>query len=251
MLKALLVIPTTGFALYAFATPEALPEIQAAMEKEVNLPSASISISPATSEKIEEVAPVTSEALPLLLKVENSDVTNNELRHENTTQSVTPNDIATGDGKESADGPSKIDPVPEVLAEFPGGDVKLWEFMRDNVKYPAEAMELGIQGRVMIQFLIKADGTISDVKPLTIAGVKGNSIKELAEACVNKYKMEAKERGESEVSAELLEGIRKGNIALLEESIRLVKSMPKWKPAQTKGNPVDSQFTIPISFRLQ
>ena len=36
-----------------------------------------------------------------------------------------------------------------------------------------------------------------------------------------------------------------------EEAMRVVKAMPKWTPATTDGNPVASQFSLPINFRLQ
>ena len=54
MLKALFVIPAMGFALYAFATPEALPDVQAVLEREVPLPIAEAAVAtPATSEQAE------------------------------------------------------------------------------------------------------------------------------------------------------------------------------------------------------
>jgi TonB family protein len=54
----------------------------------------------------------------------------------------------------------------EVNPEFPGGNSKLMEFIKDNLKYPKEVAEQGIQGRVTMQFIIKSDGSIGDVKTL-------------------------------------------------------------------------------------
>jgi hypothetical protein len=46
------------------------------------------------------------------------------------------------------------------------------------------------------------------------------------------------------------ENEEKGLKALQDESIRVVKAMPKWKPGTNKGKPVRSYFNLPIMFRL-
>ncbi len=48
--------------------------------------------------------------------------------------------------------------------QYPGGEDARIKFQSENLKYPAEAKKLGIQGKVFITFLIKADGTVADVK---------------------------------------------------------------------------------------
>jgi periplasmic protein TonB len=52
----------------------------------------------------------------------------------------------------------------ENLPEFPGGDVALFKFMSDNIKYPAFAVKNQIQGQVICQFIVNRDGSIVDVK---------------------------------------------------------------------------------------
>lgn len=49
----------------------------------------------------------------------------------------------------------------EEMPKFPGGDAAMMEFLRNTVKYPEEAEENGIQGRVVVQFIIEKDGSIS------------------------------------------------------------------------------------------
>lgn len=49
---------------------------------------------------------------------------------------------------------------------FPGGDSKLLEFINNNRKYPADAYNRGIQGRVKCQFIVNPDGSISNVSLL-------------------------------------------------------------------------------------
>ena len=51
--------------------------------------------------------------------------------------------------------------VVEEMPKFPGGDAAMMEFLRNTVKYPEEAEENGIQGRVVVQFIIEKDGGIS------------------------------------------------------------------------------------------
>lgn len=54
---------------------------------------------------------------------------------------------------------------PEVQAEFPnGGTDALMKFINENMKYPAEAEKQAIQGRVICQFIVETDGTISNLK---------------------------------------------------------------------------------------
>lgn len=59
------------------------------------------------------------------------------------------------------------DPVFEVVEnapEFPGGVSGLMEFLSENIRYPVEAQEKNIQGRVICRFVVKKDGSISDVE---------------------------------------------------------------------------------------
>lgn len=54
--------------------------------------------------------------------------------------------------------------VPDVMAEFPGGIEKMYEYLGKNIKYPQIAKESGVQGKVYVQFVVEKDGTITDVK---------------------------------------------------------------------------------------
>lgn len=54
--------------------------------------------------------------------------------------------------------------VVEKMPEYPGGNEALFKFLRDNIKYPVKAQELGIQGRVIAQFVVNADGSIDNVE---------------------------------------------------------------------------------------
>ena len=56
--------------------------------------------------------------------------------------------------------------VVEQMPQFPGGDVELMKFLSENVKYPEAALKAGTQGRVVAQFIVEADGSITNVKVL-------------------------------------------------------------------------------------
>ena len=54
--------------------------------------------------------------------------------------------------------------VVEQMPSFPGGDKALFEYLSKNIKYPVVAEENGIQGRVIVTFVVERDGSITDVR---------------------------------------------------------------------------------------
>ena len=62
------------------------------------------------------------------------------------------------------DGDDKVYDIVEQQPEFPGGTSGMAKWLGDNIKYPAEAAKQGIEGRVIVQFVVGSDGTVSDVK---------------------------------------------------------------------------------------
>ena len=63
--------------------------------------------------------------------------------------------------KENTSGKKPFDVV-EQMPQFPGGPAALLEFMSKSIKYPEEAFKNGIQGRVIVTFVVNKDGSISD-----------------------------------------------------------------------------------------
>lgn len=61
---------------------------------------------------------------------------------------------------------TKIFTVVEQMPMFPGGDAALMGYLRDNIKYPTVAAENGVQGRVVVGFVVERDGSITDVNIL-------------------------------------------------------------------------------------
>ena len=59
---------------------------------------------------------------------------------------------------------NKVFDVVEEAPSFPGGPSALNRWLRDNMKYPVVAAENGIEGRVIVQFVVGKNGSISNVK---------------------------------------------------------------------------------------
>lgn len=66
---------------------------------------------------------------------------------------------------------TEIFTVVESMPEFPGGQVKMLEYIARNIKYPPMARESGIQGRVFVNFVVEPSGAVSNVK--IIRGIGG------------------------------------------------------------------------------
>jgi len=101
--------------------------------------------------------------------------------------------------------------IVEQMPEFPGGQAALMKYLSSNIKYPDECRKMGIEGKVYVKFVVDKTGSITDTK--------------------------------------LLRGVPDGKL-LENEAIRVIKTMPKWKPGNQSGKPVSVYFTLPISFKL-
>lgn len=100
--------------------------------------------------------------------------------------------------------------VVEQMPEFPGGMKECLNFLARNVKYPTKAQEAGKQGRVIVQFIVQKDGSLSDLHVL-----------------------------------------RPVDPWLDAEAIRVIGTMPKWKPGMQHGQAVAVKFTLPVTFMLE
>ena len=82
---------------------------------------------------------------------------------------------------QSDDAPEKIYTATEQMPQFPGGEAALMKYMRNNIKYPVIAIENGTQGNVIVQFVVKKDGTIGTVK--IVRGLSPELNKEAIRLC--------------------------------------------------------------------
>ena len=58
----------------------------------------------------------------------------------------------------------KVFDVVEQMPEYPGGIQALFEYLSQNVKYPADAENQKVEGRVIATFIVETDGTINNVE---------------------------------------------------------------------------------------
>ena len=100
--------------------------------------------------------------------------------------------------------------VCEEMPEFPGGMAECMKYLSKNINYPEDCKKEGVQGRVIVQFVVDKDGSIKD--PTIARGV---------------------------------------HPSLDKEALRVLSSMPNWKPGKQKGEAVKVRYTIPVMFRLQ
>ena len=237
-----------------------------------------------------------------------------------------------------ADVPSNdtIYQIVDQMPEFPGGMEAMMKFVADNVKYPEEAKDKNIEGRVFVGFVIEKDGSVSNVKVLRGIGggcdeeairvvksmpnwtpgkqkgepvrvsfqmpfmfklTDGPSKQPVKESEEIKAAMKPDKNGVYQIVEEmpsfpggeqkLMEYVAKNliypqeardkgidgrvfigmviekdgsvsNVKVLrgigggcdEEAVRVIKSMPKWKPGMMKGEPVPVSYQIPINFKL-
>ena len=85
--------------------------------------------------------------------------------------------------------------VVEQMPRFPGGEQAMFEFIGKNVKYPQEAREKDISGRVFVQFVVEKDGRVSNAE--VIRGIGGGCDEEALRVVKAMPKWEpAKQKGE-------------------------------------------------------
>lgn len=56
--------------------------------------------------------------------------------------------------------------VTDVVPAFPGGNKAMSNYLAKNIKYPKNDRENNLQGRVVVQFVVEPDGSLTDVKAL-------------------------------------------------------------------------------------
>lgn len=108
-------------------------------------------------------------------------------------KSMGPTDITARINNVGADGKEIFD-VTEVQPNPPGGMQGWNEYLRANLTYPSEAKSMGIEGTVIIAFVINSDGSISN--PEILRGIGGGADEEALRVVQNSPNWEpAKQRG--------------------------------------------------------
>jgi protein TonB len=108
--------------------------------------------------------------------------------------------------------PTEPEPVIIVqeMPEFPGGSTALLKYVAENIIYPPEAQNLNIQGKVILKFVVKSDGSVDRI--------------------------------------EVMRGI---DPSLDNEAIRVVMTLPRFKPGRQSGIAVPVWFMLPVTFKIE
>ena len=95
-----------------------------------------------------------------------------ELKDEDIAPPESDAELKTVDEAEDPEQPTVVDlennplnfRVVEELPEFPGGAVEFMKWLTKNLRYPPQAQQRGIQGKVVTQFIVNKDGSISNIE---------------------------------------------------------------------------------------
>ncbi len=115
------------------------------------------------------------------------------------TEKIKTNYHKSSDDDKNANGP-----------KFKGGTEAMFEYMAKEIKYPKSAKKEGIEGKVLVAFIVDEDGSVKDVT------VKKSS----------------------------------DNKDLDKEAVRAVKAMPKWNPGTKEGKAAAFEMMLPVVFKL-
>lgn len=99
----------------------------------------------------------------------------------------------------------------EIESSYPGGPGAWMRYLNKTFRYPQEAQEDGIQGTVVVQFIVDKEGNVSEVDAVSGPSTGG----------------------------------------LRDEAIRVIKKSGKWEPAVQNGRKVKSYKKQPITFKLE
>ncbi|HTO16834.1 MAG TPA: energy transducer TonB [Edaphocola sp.] len=106
---------------------------------------------------------------------------------------------------------SNQDSVLNILEEIPKPEYDWSAYLSKNLKYPRAALGKGIQGKVIVRFIVEIDGTLSN--------------------------------------PEIIQNKDIGH-GIPEEVIRIILEAPKWTPGRQNGQNVRSYMNIPLTFKM-
>jgi TonB family protein len=109
---------------------------------------------------------------------------------------------------------------PDSKAEFPKGDIALDKFLRDSLRYPVQASDSNFDALIQVKFIVQSDGKLSN--PVIVS---------------------------SFISSETYRKATPAEAKLFHDEVyRMLKTMPRWKPAIKNGVKVQSSCTIKVNF---
>ena len=157
------VVPIAQTSVVEFIENPIVPEKMPARAVEVQAPTTFTSIQ-RTVKFTDEILVVSTDVLPEDLMLNQSELTGSNAAIGTTTN---PEGETVGQHPDDVVPPASAQEEtfwnPETWPEF-NGDLLKW--LRSNIQYPPDALELGVEGRVVLRFVVRADGTIGNVEVL-------------------------------------------------------------------------------------
>jgi TonB family protein len=203
-MKLLLVVPVTALVFLAISAYKEIPVTPGQQISEVTEPRLSLTESATLLPQTPRISELTSTP---------SQVNPSSTKKNNDVAAPPPPPPPPPEEKQDMASLSE-DEIPFVVVEempmFPGGDIELLKYIGENTRYPENAKQQNIQGRVIIRFCVTAKGGVSQISVL-----KG-------------------------VSPELDE-----------EAMRVVATLPEFRPGTQAGKAVPVWYMVPITFTLK
>ena len=107
--------------------------------------------------------------------------------------------------------PEEVFIIVEEMPSYPGGTEALYEYIYSTIEYPPVALENQITGMVIVRFCVTFEGDVTQ--------------------------------------AEVLRGVDEATLD--KEAIRVVESLPKWRPGKQAGQPVNVFYVVRIQFQIE
>ena len=114
---------------------------------------------------------------------------------------------------ESSHQPPKVYTIVDKMPQYPEGQTGLFAYISNNLRYPEEAYDKGVEGTVYVKCVINEDGSISNVQ--------------------------------------IDKGLANGGMGCEREAMRLVRQMSWWKAGEHNGEKVKVRYTIPVRFKKE
>lgn len=128
---------------------------------------------------------------------------------------------------------TKVYTVVDSLPKFQGGDNDLLAYLGKNIHYPELARDCGCTGTLYLTFVIDETGAVSN--PYVLKPISG---------CYNLLPSKKLKKNEDNPCWNSSKEMSK-------EALRVINSMPKWKPGILDGKYVKVQYNLPVKFTLR
>lgn len=211
-----------GLIKFGKSNQDKLEDVKVELKKlETKKPDEKLPPPPPPPPKVEPPKPPSQKFTPPVIK-KDEDVKKEPPKVEDITVNTATETVKSTETKYVPQEPPKVESAPvedndskvfefvEQNPSFPGGYEALNAYLSKNIKYPPIARENGIEGKVILSFVVDKNGGIRDIK--VRRGIGGGCD---------------------------------------EEAVRVVKSMPEWKPGKQNGKAVNVMFNLPVNFKLQ